>query len=80
MNTIIRSQISLILDLIGPELSDLSILELEKNAIFDFVYNPASANIDHSAPNLVTIYMTNISQISLIMGIIGPEHSELFAL
>ena len=30
--------------------------------------------------NLVTIYMTNRSQISLTMGIIRPEHSELFVL
>ena len=72
MNTTIRSQMSCIMDLIGPELFELSVLELEKNAIFDFVYNPASANIDQSAPNLVT--MTNRSRISLIMGIIGPEH------
>ena len=44
------------------------------------MYNPASANIDQPAPNLVTIFMTNISRISSIMGIIGPEHLELFAL
>ena len=55
MNMTIRSQISSIIDLIGPELSELSVLEIEKNSISDFVYNPVSANIDQSAPNLVTI-------------------------
>ena len=67
------------MDLNGPELSELYPLT-RKCAIFDFVYNPASANIDQSAPNLVTIHMTNRSRISLIMCLIGPEHLELFAL
>ena len=80
MNTTTRSRMSSIMDLIGPELSELSVLELEKFAIIDFIYNSASANINQSAPNLVTIYMTNRSRISLIMGIIGPEHLESFAL
>ena len=54
---------SSIMNLIGPELFELSVLELEKNAIFDFVYNSASANIDQSAPNLVTIlYDQQISE------------------
>ena len=85
MNTNIRSRISSIMDLIRPELSELSVLEFEKLQyliffFFFFFLNPASANIDHSAPNLVTIYMTNRSRISLIMGIIGPERLELFAI
>ena len=45
MNTAIRSRMSLIMEQIGPETSELYVLELEKNAIFDFVYTPASANI-----------------------------------
>ena len=57
MYVTIRSRMSSIMDLIGPELSELSALELEKIAIFDFVYTLASANIDHLVPNLATIYM-----------------------
>ena len=48
--------------------------------MFDFVYTLASANMDQSVPNLATIYMSIKSQMSLIMGQIEPEHSELFAL
>ena len=80
MYVTIRSWMSYTIDLIRIEHLELSSLELEKNAIFDFVYNPVSANIDQLAPNLLTIYITNRSQISLIMGIIGLEHSELIAL
>ena len=53
MYVTIRSGMSLIMDLIGPEQSELSALEYRKNAIFDFVYALASANIDRSAPNMV---------------------------
>ena len=52
MNTIIRCQMSSIMDLIG----------VRKIAIFYFFHNQASANIDQSAPNSVTIYMTNRSR------------------
>ena len=48
--------------------------------MFDFVYTLASANIDQSVPNLVTIYMAIKSRMSLIMGQIELEHPELFAL
>ena len=68
------------MDLIGPELSKLSALEFEKFAIFDLVYNLASANIDQTVPNWATIYLPIRFQISLIMGLIKLEHSELFAL
>ena len=71
---------SSIMNLIGLVLLELSVLELVKTTIFDFVYNLASANIDQSVPILVTIYVTNRSRISLIMGIIRPSHRELFAL
>ena len=80
MHVIIRSWVSLIMDLIGLELSELSAHELEKFAIFDFVYTLASANTDQSVPNLATIYLPIRSRISLIMGQIKPEHPELFAL
>ena len=64
---------------IGPELSELSALELE-NLPYLTVYSLASANIEQSVPNLATIHMPMRAQISLIMGQIEPEHSELFAL
>ena len=41
---------------------------IRKFAIFDFVYTLASANIDQSVPNLVTIYIPIKSRMSLIMG------------
>ena len=53
---------------------------MRKFAIFDFVYTPASANIDQSVPNLATIYLAVRSRISLIIEQIKPEHLELFAL
>ena len=53
---------------------------IRKFAIFDFVYNLASANIDQSVLNLATIYIPIKSQMSLIMGQIELEHPELFAL
>ena len=71
---------SYMMEVIGPELSELSALELGKFAIFDFVYILTSSNIDQSVPNLATIYMPIRSGMSLIMGRIEPEHPELFAL
>ena len=72
---------SYIMKLIGPELSELSALELENLPyIFDFVYTLASANIDQSVPNVATIYMPIRSRMSLIMGLIEIGHPELFAL
>ena len=52
-------------------------MNLEKIAESDFVYTPASTNIDQSAPNLVKMYMTIRSRMSLIMDVIRPELSEL---
>ena len=71
---------SSIMDLIGPELSRLFALEFAKIAESDFVYTLASANIDQTVPNVVTIYIPIRSQMSSIMGQIEPEHPELFAL
>ena len=59
---------SLILELIGPELSELSALEYENLPHLAFVYTLASANIDQSVPNLAIIYMPLRFQMSLIMG------------
>ena len=70
---------SSIMELIRPELSKLSALELE-NLPYLTVYSLASANIDQSVPNLATIHMPVRAQMSSIMGQIEPEHLELFAL
>ena len=75
-----RSRMSLIMDVIRSELSKLSALELEKFAIFDFIYTVTSTNTNQSAPNLITIYVIIRSRMSSVMVIIGPEHPELFAL
>ena len=65
---------------IEAEHPELLALEFGKTTEFDFVYILTSANINQSAPNLVKIYVTTRSQMSLIMDLIGPELSELFAL
>ena len=65
------------MDLIGPERFKLSALELE-NLPYLTVYTLASGHRDQSAPNLITIYMTIRSGMSLIMAVIGPEQPELF--
>ena len=65
---------------IGPEQLELFALELGKIAAFDFVYSQASTNINQSAPNLVTVYMSIRSQMSLIMGQFIPDQSVTSAL
>ena len=67
------------MDLIGPELFELSAFELE-NLPYLTVYTLASANIDQSVPNLATIYMPIRSQMSSIMEQIEAEYLELFVL
>ena len=57
MYVTIRLRMSSIMDLIRPELFELSALEFENFSVFDFVYTLASANIDQSVPNLATIYI-----------------------
>ena len=74
-----RSRMSIIMELIGPELSELSALELE-NLPYLTLLTLASANIDQSVPNLATIYMLIRSGMIFIMGQIELEHLELFAL
>ena len=80
MYVTIRSPMSLIMNLIRLELCELFALEFAKIAESDFVHTLASANIDQSVPNLVTIYMPIRSGMSLIMGQIKLEHLELCAL
>ena len=76
----IRSQMNSIIGQIEPEDPELFALEFGKIAEYDFVYTLESRNINQSAPNLVKMYVTIRSEISLIMDLIGPELSELFAL
>ena len=70
----------LIIGKIEPEYPELFALELWKTAESDFVYTPASTNINQSAPNLVKMCVTMRPQMSLIMDLIGQDLSELFAL
>ena len=46
MYVTISSQMSLIMNMIGPETSELFALEFAKIAEFDFVYTLASTNLD----------------------------------
>ena len=71
---------SLIMDLIGPELFELSALELENSPYLTLFILFISANIDQSVPNLATIYIPIKSWMSSIVGQIESEHPELFAL
>ena len=68
---------SLIMGQIGLENWELFALEFGKIAKCDFVYTPASTNIDQSAPNLVKMHMTIRSRMSSIMDVIRPELSKL---
>ena len=65
---------------IEPEHRELFALEFGKIAESDFVYTPASTNINQSAPNLVIIYLTIRSQMSYIMDLLRTELAKLFAL
>ena len=75
----IRSQMSLIMDLIRSERPELFALEL-KNCCISLCTLAASTNINQTAQNLVKIYMTIRSRMSVIMGLIGQERQTLFAL
>ena len=71
---------SLIMGQIEPKHLELFALEFGKITETDFVYTLASPNINQSAPNLVKMYVTIRSRMSLIMDLIEAELSELFAL
>ena len=68
------------MDLIGPELFELFALEFAKVAESNFVHTIASTNADQVVSNMLTVYMTMRSWMSLIMGQIRQCHLELFAL
>ena len=76
----IKSLMSLNTGQIESEHPELFALEFGKIAEFDFAYTLASTNIDQSTPNLVKMYVTIRSRMSLIMDLIGPELFELSAL
>ena len=71
---------SLIMGQIKSEHRELFVLAFGKIAENDFVYSLSSTNINQSAPNLVKIYVTIRSGMSLIMDLIGLELPELSAL
>ena len=64
----------------GLEQLYLFALELGKIVAFDFVYSLESTNINQSALNLVKMYMSIRTQMSLIMGQIIADQSVLSAL
>ena len=64
---------SLIMGQIESENPELFALEFGKIAESDFVYTPASTNIDQSAPNLVKMYVTIRLQMTSIMDLIRPK-------
>ena len=66
---------SLILGQIEPEHPELFALEFGIIAESDFVFTPASTNINQSAPILVKMYVTIRLQMGFIMDLIGPELS-----
>ena len=76
----IESRTSLILGHIESEHLELFALEFGKIAESDFVYSPASTNIDQSTPNLVKMYVTIRLRMSSIIDLIRPELFELSAL
>ena len=76
----IKSQISLIMGQIKSEHPELFAVEFGKIAESDFVYTPASTNINQSAPNLVRMYLTTRARMSSVMDLIRPKLFELSAL
>ena len=60
MYVTIRFQMKSIMDLIGPELSELFPLEFTKITESDFVYTIASKNADQLVPNMVSTYDSEI--------------------
>ena len=71
----IRSSMSSIMVQIKAEHPELFALEFGKIAESNLVYTLASTNINQWAPNLVKMYVTIRSRMSLIMDLIGPELS-----
>ena len=68
---------SLITGQIEPEHPELFALEFGKISEYDFVniLSPTKFNINQLAPNLVQMYMTKRSHMSVIMELIVPQLS-----
>ena len=66
----LRSRVSSIMGQIEPEHPQLFELEFPSVAEYDLVYTIASTNVNQSAPNLVNMYVTIRSRMTLIMGFI----------
>ena len=60
---------------IEPEYPELFVLEFRKIDESDYVYTLASTNINHSAPNLVKMYVIIRSPMRSIMDLIEAELS-----
>ena len=75
----IKSWMRLIMGQIESEHPELFALEFGKIAESDYVYILASTNIDQSTPDLVKMYVTIRSWMSLIMDLIRRELFELSA-
>ena len=76
----IKSHMSSIMGQIESVHLELFALEFGKIGESDFVFTLASTNIEQSSPNLVKIYVSIRSRMTLIMDLIGPELWELSAL
>ena len=69
----IKSRMSLSMGQTESEHPELFALEFGKFVESDFVYTLASTNIDQSTPNLVKMYLTIRSRMSLILDLIRAE-------
>ena len=67
---------SSIMGQIESEHPELFALEFGIIGESDFVYTLSSTNINHSAPNLVKMYVTIRSWMNSIMDLMKPELSE----
>ena len=76
----IKSRMSLIMAQIESEHPEIFALEFGKKFRNLTLFTLASTNIDQSMANLVKMYVTIRSRMSLIMDLIGPELFELSAL
>ena len=75
-----RSRLRSIIHSIDPEQLELHALDLRKIAESNVVYALASTDVNHSAPNLIKMYVTIKSLMISIMVSIAQQQPELFAL
>ena len=70
---LIKSRMSSIMGQIESKYLELFALEFGKIAKPDFVFTLASTNIEQSSPNLVRMYVSIRSRLTLIMDLIRQE-------